>query len=159
MRGFLIVLALLILALAGAWWQGVIGRPTLETINDLRFTSMQSNNITVVGDAVFYNPNPFPCEVIATDLIVSINDVRVGRVKQTHETKIEASSNFIVPVEVRFSPKKLLGEKGLLGGIMTLFNEQTMDVHYQGTITVRFFGIREVTVEVSDQETLNVNLK
>ncbi len=158
MRFILFLILLLLGGLAFMWQTDMIGEPTFETMENLEIISMRGNNVTLAGDAVFKNPNPVSCQLVSTDLTVYVNDVRVGKVNQTDESVIEAGGEFKVPVEVRFSPQKLLGEQGFLGGLLSAFTEKTMDVRYTGHITVEVLGIK-MNVEVDDQEEVQISTR
>lgn len=126
--------------------------PKFKTVENLKITEFNDQEVVLEGDAVIHNPNAFSIEVIATEMDVKVNDVEVGKVRQNERTEVAGNSDFRVPLIVSFPPEKVINDKGLLGGVLNAIFKKKVNVHYKGTITVSAVGLPiDVPVEAEKE--------
>lgn len=109
--------------------------------------------VQIVSDAVFYNPNDVGCELVATDITVLANGNEVGKATQTKNVEVSSKGEFTIPLEVSFSPMKLLEDRETLAttSLPNLLNKK-VEVAYKGTVTLKKAGVSfDVPVEKTDE--------
>lgn len=114
--------------------------PQFIKIDEIEAEDMSMENVTLNSKLHYHNPNAIGATVKSTDILVTINDISIGNVKQTSVVSIEKSSDFEVPVSISFPPKKILGEENLLKSVLQLYSNSKVKVHYKGTMTFTVAG-------------------
>ncbi|MEZ4888621.1 MAG: LEA type 2 family protein [Chitinophagales bacterium] len=128
-----------------------------QSMNNVRVTDFANKMITIEADAVLHNPNLVSVNLVATDVILSVEGAEVGRAVQTVESvSIPAMSDFSVPLSTEFALKKL-GKGGILGTALSVLTKKNVEVHYKGTVTVRVMDI-DFDIPVDYKREVEVNL-
>ena len=125
--------------------------PVFKKIKNVRVEDANLKNVTLLADAVLFNPNSVGCMIQSTDIDVIANEVAVGKIVQEVETEMPAQSEFEIPLVLNFPTKKIFEKNsGLLDGILSALGDKTVDVQYNGTIKVKAMGMSfNVPVEQS----------
>ncbi len=128
-----------------------------KNMTNVRVTDFANKMITLEADAVLHNPNLVSVNLVATDVVLSVEGSEVGRAVQTVESvNIPAMSDFSVPLSTEF-PLKKLGKGGILGTALSVLTKSKVEVHYQGTVTVRVMDI-DFPIPVDYKREIEVNL-
>lgn len=125
--------------------------PYYKKMEKIRVESFTKDNITVTGDVVCHNPNGAALRLAGADFKVSANGKHVTDVHQTLGSMVPAESDFRVPIQVSFSPKKIFKPTDLLGVAWTALKSRTITMTYDGTVTVGLAG-EEVEIPVTYEE-------
>ena len=97
---------------------------------------------TLTADIIMNNPNPIGAKLMKTDLDILVNNVEVGKAKQRLYTKIDANSEFSIPVSCNFSAKDLLKNQGnSIEGILNAIADNKVDLQYKGTVRLKIAGM------------------
>ena len=137
MKKLLLVTVLVLLASCS-----VSKSPEWVRMDSLKAESFSFTKITLVSDAVFYNPNDIGFTLVDSDIKVFVNGVEVGTAKQNKEVKAVSKGKFIVPLTVVFSPKLLIKSNAdLLNGTLSKILSGEVDVNYKGTFSLKKAGI------------------
>lgn len=116
--------------------------PSFLRMEKVEVEDIRNNQVYVVAEAVFNNPNPVSGSLVDIDLNVVVNEVDMGKVRQDTAAVIPANSEFIVPVKINFPIKKAFSnKKGLLKGVLSALIDKKADVHYEGKITLNFMKV------------------
>lgn len=109
--------------------------------------------VELTSDAVFFNPNDVGCELVATDITVLVNGNEVGKAKQAKNVDISSKGEFTIPLEVSFSPMKIIENKDdLLNSSLPNLLDQKVEVAYKGTVTLKKAGISfDIPVDKTDE--------
>lgn len=103
-------------------------------------SDITSGVANITADAIIANPNEFSVTVVDTDLDVFVNDENVGKINQINPTVMPASSEFKLPVKMKFDPKKLSGN--WIGNAIAILSQKKANVHYKGKFIVEAAGIQ-----------------
>ena len=127
--------------------------PKWVRMDSLKAESFSFKQIILVSDAVFFNPNDIGCTLVDSDIKVFVNGAEVGTAKQNKEVKAVSKGEFIVPLTVNFSPKKLISSNAdLLNGTLSKILSGEVDVQYKGTFSLKKAGIPfTVPIDHSDK--------
>ena len=128
-----------------------------KNMTNVRVTDFANKMITLEADAILHNPNIVSVNLVATDVILSVEGAEVGRAVQTTESvSIPAMSDFTVPLTTEF-PLNKLGKGGILGTALSVLTKKKVEVHYEGTVTVRVMEI-DIPIPVDYKREVEVNL-
>lgn len=128
-----------------------------KNMTNVRITDFANKMITLEADAILHNPNLVSVNLVATDVILSVEGTEVGRAVQTSESvSIPAMSDFTVPLTTEF-PLKKIGKGGILGTALSVLTKKKVEVHYEGTVTVRVMDI-DIPIPVDYKREVEVNL-
>jgi len=90
--------------------------PELLDVRDLDARSKSLTDWTLYANAIFHNPNDTKLKLIWAEADVYIDDVKVGRLDQEFDLKVDPLAEFTVPVEVKISGnevKNIIESNGL----------------------------------------------
>ena len=124
-------------------------KPTFKNMKNVQLSSLKNKKITLTADAILHNPNSFGLTLTATDLDISIDGKKAGNVKQTLDTEIPASADFVVPVKMDIDQKVISGD--LLNTAMNFLLNKKVKVHYKGHITVKALDI-PIDIPIDNEE-------
>ncbi|MGB1206322.1 MAG: LEA type 2 family protein [Chitinophagales bacterium] len=124
-------------------------KPEFKYIKNVKLSSLKDTKISLTGDVILNNPNPFGMTLTATDLDVSIDGKKAGNVKQTFDTEIPASADFVVPVKIDLDQKIISGD--WLNTAMSFLFNQKVKVHYKGYVTVKALEI-PIDIPIDNEE-------
>ena len=131
--------------------------PTFEKMDNVRVSEIKQGQVTLMADAVYFNPNPIGGRLEATDIVVQVNKVKVARINQELATEISANASFSIPVKAVFPLDEVVkNESDLISGVVSALLKKKIDVIYSGATKVRFAGIGfEVPVDYHQEVALN----
>ena len=111
------------------------------------------------GDAIFNNPNAIAGKLIKTDIHIKINDVNITDIEQTTSIDVPKNSNFTVPVNFSFNPKKLTKDNdGFLQNAIKSFLSNELNIEYAGCVTIEVLGIGfDVPIDYTEKVSLGLN--
>ena len=132
---YLCIVSILIISCSGPQ------KPEFVGMHNLRITSLSSDEISLEGTAVYHNPNRVSCTLISSDIQVTANNIDIGRIEQTLDSKIPAKSDFEVPIYLSFPPSKIFESGGLLSGILSVLGNGKVDIQYKGQFTLNVLGL------------------
>ena len=97
-----------------------------KNMTNVRVTDIAKKMVTIEGDAILNNPNLVGVNLVATDVVVSVEGTEVGRAVQTSElVEIPAMSDFAVPLSTEF-PLNKLGKGGILGTALSVLTKRKL---------------------------------
>lgn len=112
--------------------------PEFKGIQNISIENISANEILVKGEGSFYNPNSIGITLETVNVKLYLEEEELGICEQTLNKKIEAKSDFTVPIEVKFPPEKLY--KNLLQNFFGLLSKKEYEVRYVGEVTAQKFG-------------------
>ena len=74
--------------------------PSFINLDNVKILSANARKVVLQGDAI-------AGKLIKTDIHIKINDVNITDIEQTTSIDVPKNSNFTVPVNFSFNPKKL----------------------------------------------------
>ena len=129
-----------------------IQAPEFVKFKELKVHKLGMNEIIVKGEIEYFNPNSVGGELKACNLKVRVNDLDLGSVDQTFSTQIAAKDHFKVPVQIKFSPKKVFArDKGFLNGLLNAALNKKVKVYYEGEAILEFMDI-DIKVPIEHEE-------
>jgi LEA14-like dessication related protein len=114
--------------------------PYFQKLRKVRVTQFTAKNIRVTADVVCYNPNKVGAKLSDSDFDVYANGKLVSHVKQSGGAMIGADSEFVVPLVVNFSPKKVFKIKDLIGPGLATLRKKSITLRYKGEVKVALAG-------------------
>lgn len=132
--------------------------PEFKKMENVQFKSasfLNGPSVTLVGDAVFYNPNTLGAQVTEVDMEVFINGEKVTRVRQDVSAKMKGKSEFILPLSFEIPLEEVMKDfKPTLGDI---FKKRIIEYQLVGNIKVGLGNLElKVPVEYEDEEELKL---
>lgn len=133
--------------------------PDFIDLTNVKVKSASMNQMILSGDAVFNNPNSIPGKLTKTDIHIKVNDVDITDIEQNVSINVPKNSDFTVPVNFSFNPKKLTTEnKGFLKNALKSFLNKELTIEYDGDVTVEVLGISfDVPVEYTEKVSIGLN--
>jgi len=133
--------------------------PDFLKLENVKISSANTTKVVLKGDALFNNPNAISGKLTKTNIHIKVNDVDITDIEQKVSIDVPKNSEFTVPVNFSFNPKKLTSEnKGFLKNALKSFLNKELTVDYSGTVTVEVLGI-EFDVPVDFQEQVSMGIK
>jgi len=132
--------------------------PEFKKMENVQFKSasfLNGPSVTLVGDAVFYNPNTLGAQVTEIDMDVIINGKKVTRVKQDVSANMQGQAEFILPLSFEIPLEEIFKDfKPTLGDI---FKKRIIEYKLIGSIKVGLGNLElKVPVEYEDEEELKL---
>lgn len=133
--------------------------PDFINLKNVKVKSANMTKVVLSGDAVFNNPNAIAGKLTKTNIHIKINDVDITDIEQSVSIDVPKSSDFVVPVNFSFNPKKLSSENdGFLKNALRSFLNKDLTVEYAGDVTVEVLGISfDVPVEYTEKVSVGLN--
>jgi LEA14-like dessication related protein len=114
-------------------------KPKVTDIENIQVVSLSKSLAVVRADLVGENPNPVGVELSALEADVFMDGVKVATVAQTAGTTVPPG-RFVVPVQVD-APLAEVFKGGNLGTAINILVNKTVQLRYQGHITVQLAGL------------------
>jgi LEA14-like dessication related protein len=132
--------------------------PEFQKMENVQFKSasfLNGPSVTLVGDAVFYNPNTLGAQVTEVDMEVFINGKKVTRIKQDVSANMKGKAAFILPLSFEIPLEEIFKDfKPTLGDI---FKKRIIEYQLIGNIKVGLGNLElKVPVEYEDEEELKL---
>tara|TARA_B110000495_G_C22657505_1_gene389420 strand:+ start:238 stop:657 length:420 start_codon:yes stop_codon:yes gene_type:complete len=133
--------------------------PSFINLDNVKIISANARKVVLQGDAIFNNPNAIAGKLIKTDIHIKINDVNITDIEQTTLIDVPKNSNFTVPVNFSFNPKKLTQDKdGFLQNAIKNFLSNELTIEYAGCVTIEVLGIGfDVPIDYTEKVSLGLN--
>jgi LEA14-like dessication related protein len=133
--------------------------PSFITLDNVKIISANARKVVLQGDAIFNNPNAIAGKLIKTDIHIKINDVDITDIEQTTSIDVPKNSNFTVPVNFSFNPKKLTKDNdGFLQNAIKSFLSNELNIEYAGCVTIEVLGIGfDVPIDYTEKVSLGLN--
>jgi LEA14-like dessication related protein len=133
--------------------------PSFINLDNVKILSANSRKVVLQGDAIFNNPNAIAGKLIKTDIHIKINDVDITDIEQTTSIDVPKNSNFTVPVNFSFNPKKLTKDNdGFLQNAIKSFLSNELNIEYAGCVTIEVLGIGfDVPIDYTEKVSLGLN--
>lgn len=132
--------------------------PYYKTMQAVRVTRFTKDKITVAANVVCYNPNKVGCRLAGCDFEVFANGVKVSDVKQNLSTNVGAEAEFLIPLKVDFSPKKIFKPIELIGAALTGLQSRSIKLRYLGTVDVGLAG-QDIPIAVDYSESIPLKVE
>lgn len=131
----------------------VSSEPEFVKMENIYPKSVSLLKVQLVSDAIFFNPNDVGCELVATDIDVLVNGNEVGKATQAKNVEISSQGEFTIPLEVSFSPMKIIEDKeNILNSSLPNLLSKKVEVSYKGTVTLKKAGISfDIPVDKTDE--------
>jgi LEA14-like dessication related protein len=133
--------------------------PSFITLDNVKIVSANASKVVLNGDAIFNNSNPIAGTLTKTDIHIKINDVDIADIEQITSIDVPKNSNFTVPVNFSFNPKKLTQEnEGFLKNAIKSFLSNELDIEYSGYVTIEVLGIGfDVPIDYTEKVSMGLN--
>ena len=133
--------------------------PSFINLDNVKIISANARKVVLQGDAIFNNPNAIAGKLIKTDIHIKINDVDITDIEQTTLIDVPKNSNFTVPVNFSFNPKKLTKDNdGFLQNAIKSFLSNELNIEYAGCVTIEVLGIGfDVPIDYTEKVSLGLN--
>lgn len=112
-------------------------QPVFKKVANIKVSKVNGTEALLNGDAYFYNPNNVKCTLRKVNIDVSLDDKKIGSINQSVKTKIDALSDFKVPVDATFN----LAEVGVLKSILNVLGGKKIMARYKGNIKITYKGL------------------
>ena len=126
--------------------------PSFINLNNVKILSANARKVVLQGDAI-------AGKLIKTDIHIKINDVNITDIEQTTSIDVPKNSNFTVPVNFSFNPKKLTKDNdGFLQNAIKSFLSNELNIEYAGCVTIEVLGIGfDVPIDYTEKVSLGLN--
>ena len=114
--------------------------PEYQKMENFKISKLGLRNIELKADAIFDNPNVVGISVKRTDIDVFNDSILLGKATSP-SFEVEKESEFSIPLTINFSPKKIVKQKGALGGVLNAISGKEINVTYKGIITLDIVGV------------------
>ena len=133
--------------------------PSFISRDDVKIVSANASKVLLQGDFIFNNPNAIAGKLTKTEIHIKVNDVDITDIEQTTSIDVPKNSNFTVPVNFSFNPKKLTQEnEGFLQNAIKSFLSNKLAIEYAGYVTIEVLGIGfDVPVDYTEKVSLSLN--
>ena len=133
--------------------------PSFINLDNVKILSANARTVVLQGDAIFNNPNAIAGKLTKTDIHIKINDVDITDIEQTTSIDVPKNSNFTVPVNFSFNPKKLTKDNdGFLQNAIKSFLSNELNIEYAGCVTIEVLGIGfDVPIDYTEKVSLGLN--
>jgi len=132
--------------------------PHFKELDKVKITKATKNEVLLEASALYNNPNAFGGKVTTTDIAVSVNNIPIGKINHSGETRIPKTSDFEIPISIKFNPQVVLTEnKGFLGQALKTFVKNELEIRYKGTATMEILNI-PFKVPINEVDTVKLNL-
>ena len=133
--------------------------PSFINLDNVKILSANARKVVLQGDAIFNNPNAIAGKLTKTDIHIKINDVDITDIEQTTSIDVPKNSNFTVPVNFSFNPKKLTKDNdGFLQNAIKNFLSNELTIEYAGCVTIEVLGIGfDVPIDYTEKVSLGLN--
>ena len=129
--------------------------PIFKDMKNVTARMMSAKEILVSGIAVYENPNAVGGDLTAINVSVQVDEIDAGKLEQNLSVAVPANSTFEVPFEFRFDPAKVFKKKGILGSVISILEKKSVDVKYEGTITMKMMSVSfDVPVDFEESVSL-----
>ncbi len=133
--------------------------PDFKTIKNARVTKAKGNIYTVTADAVYTNPNSIGGNLVALEMDITVDDVKVTHISQTKSAVIQPETDFVVPITFDVDIKNVVKkDKNAVSAFLNKLLKDEVDVNYSGHLTVQFLSRQfEVPVDYTEGVSLGLN--
>ena len=133
--------------------------PSFINLDNVKILSANARTVVLQGDAIFNNPNAIAGKLTKTDIHIKINDLDITDIEQTTSIDVPKNSNFTVPVNFSFNPKKLTQDNdGFLQNAIKSFLSNELTIEYAGCVTIEVLGIGfDVPIDYTEKVSLGLN--
>lgn len=104
----------------------------------------QGSHVRLRGTARFNNPNKQKIRLKHVNVDILLKGAAIGNIDKEMDLPVPPEAEFEVPLEASFNLSKL----ELLAGAMMLAGGQSMDIQYQGTVKISYYGLPQ-TIKVN----------
>lgn len=150
----LLILAVTVICLAACNTSN-FEEPVFKDLKNVKLKDLQGNMATISAEAVVFNPNKKSGKLTDIVLDVWIDGKELGHIKQTHDLKIPAESEFNIPIETTIDLKQL--DQSLLSRALDIIGGKKFDVKYVGHVKVKVMGIG-FKIPVEEEKKLGIKL-
>ena len=132
--------------------------PDFLDLKNLKVVSANINKVVLSGNAIFNNPNSISGKLTKTNIRIKVNDIDITEIEQNISINVPKNSDFTIPVNFSFNPKKLTSENnGFLRNVLESFLNKELIVDYSGYVTVEVMGVEfDVPVEYSEKVSMGL---
>lgn len=125
--------------------------PEFDRIEKLGVSGFNGKTANLQGNAFFYNPNKRGMTLKEIDIDVFTEDRLIGEIKESLNLKIDPESEFEVPLNA----KLMLGDLGIMTGILSLLGGKEIEITFEGEIGVLIYGVPR-KLQIDHQEKIQL---
>lgn len=113
-------------------------RPEFVKVSTIDLVDYSNENITLLADLVFKNPNHVGGTLQADNIKVFVNNIDMGYVN-SQDFIIPAQREFTVPIEFEFSYNVIFKDtENLLQNVLNVLTDKKLEIRYVGKLTYKF---------------------
>ncbi len=130
--------------------------PYFLHLENLQFQKSSKEMVELSALAVYHNPNPIKGIITRSAFEIYLDDQLLAEMEQKLSVNVAASSDFSIPISLKFDPSELLKKEGniLLNAAKRLLNQE-LELRYKGKLYLSFLG-KEVAIPVDYREKLEL---
>ncbi len=146
---YLLFAALILLSISSC---NPVKEPEFRDFKNLRVVDSNSDFIEIAADAILYNPNSFGINLSGAEFDVSVEEEKLGVVKQDDFANINAKEEFVYPINAKLDLANLQkGFLGKLGKALQIFADGEMDLQIEGHFTVQVMK-KDIRIPITHRE-------
>lgn len=111
--------------------------PVFKNIENVRLSKVKDGIVNMKADAILYNPNKVKVKLKGIEIDVFIKDKKVATMKESYSLKIEALSDFSLPMTIGLD----ISELGLVNSILGFIQGKEFQAHYVGKAKIIMHGV------------------
>lgn len=150
MRNYFI-LTILILLLSSCKFSS----PTFRRLENWNISNVNTNNITLSNNAIFYNPNNFGgINLNNLKLDIMADGRKIGTITNASTaTNIVKNAEFSIPLSINVNPVDLIGG---IGNILDMINGKMVNIRCLGSVNAGYLMINK---SINVDQTIPVSVK
>ncbi|MCB0510353.1 MAG: LEA type 2 family protein [Bacteroidetes bacterium] len=128
--------------------------PKFQRVENIEIIDLNANKVSIIGEAVLYNPNPVSIFLDSIELDAFANELKVGHISQTKRSEISKKSEFAIPLSLEFNPNSLVNDNlfSLLESAFNAYALQKIELEFKGYASFDVKGFRfKVPISYSDE--------
>jgi len=113
-------------------------RPDFVSVSNVKLVDYSKENIILLAELVFSNPNHVGGTLQADNIKVLVNDIDMGFINSPDFT-VPAEQEFTVPIKFKFSYHAIFKDtENLLQNVLNTLTDRKLNIRYIGTIKYKF---------------------
>lgn len=125
--------------------------PVFKNIKNIQLSKVKGGIVNMTADAILYNPNNVKVKLKGIEIDVFIKGKKVATMKESYSLKIEAFSDFSLPMTIALD----ISELDLVNSILGFIQDRGFKAHYVGKAKIIMHGV-PVSIPVDYHDVLKL---